>query len=562
MKQLKEFLRIVYPYSEGNRVRIIICSLLMLLIMIINTIQPLFFGALIDNMSKSYWNNTFIVIIWIGIIGLVSIILTFIQGIIQVKIATSVESELKKKIISSVLHLDFKTYSKSNQGMFINILENDVRSFSLLFTQKISLFINVISIPIVALIMIRISLTLTIISIASFPINSIIFKVFGKKIHQKESLIKNKIDYYLAFTQEIFKGFKTIKIYNVTNRFLSYYKKTVTDVYKASESKGYINTSGIILAQIMNLIGYLVMVLTGVYQIRKGVITIGNLVSFNSYSSNLSTSLNNLSKINAELQEIIVSINRIENVLRVKDSELKDDGSIALDRINNLSLINVEYRYDSSPNNALENINLTISSPGIYFIMGSSGGGKSTLLNLITGVYSDYKGDIFFNNVNQKNIPNEILRKKIAYITQESTVFSMSIKENLLLYNDSEESNLIEVCKTVNLLEFIESLPNKFETRLGFDGISLSEGQKQRICIARALLRNADVYICDEVTSSLDSINTQNVMRIFNEIAKTKLVFMVTHNQSIVGHNVLEVKNNQILKRYGKAHARTSLQKG
>ncbi|PFR54931.1 hypothetical protein COK29_30105, partial [Bacillus cereus] len=118
MRQLKEFLRIVYPYSEGNRMKIIICSLLMLLIMIINTIQPLFFGALIDNMSKSYWNNAFLVIIWIGIIGLVSIILTFIQGIIQVKIAASVESELKKKIIYSVLHLDFKTYSKSNQGMF------------------------------------------------------------------------------------------------------------------------------------------------------------------------------------------------------------------------------------------------------------------------------------------------------------------------------------------------------------------------------------------------------------------------------------------------------------
>ncbi len=181
---------------------------------------------------------------------------------------------------------------------------------------------------------------------------------------------------------------------------------------------------------------------------------------------------------------------------------------------------------------------------------GSSGSGKTTLMDLIAGLYSDYTGDIYLGEHNIKDIPQDILSKKLCYVTQEHFMFSQTIIDNLLLGIKTTDNKLKSICKKVNMHDYIESLPEKYHTKLGYNGINLSVGQLQRLSIARALLRDSEIYLFDEITSSLDKENENLIEHTIEGLKKEgKIIILITHKQPqslSFKSTVLKLKNGEV----------------
>ena len=191
-------------------------------------------------------------------------------------------------------------------------------------------------------------------------------------------------------------------------------------------------------------------------------------------------------------------------------------------------LKNVSFGYNNE--NVINNINISFNGYGKYVIVGESGSGKSTLFNLLLRFYDSYDGEILINKINVREISEMSLRNNVSVVRQEPYLFNSSIKDNLLLGNSSSDMNEIErVCSICNIHKFIMSLPNKYDTIVCEGGVGLSVGQKQRIAIARALLRKTPILLLDEITSALDNDTEESINELINYISKDHVVIIITH---------------------------------
>nr|WP_284693979.1 ABC transporter ATP-binding protein [Paeniclostridium ghonii] len=236
------------------------------------------------------------------------------------------------------------------------------------------------------------------------------------------------------------------------------------------------------------------------------------------------------SKLNSTIQQISVSITRVNEVLKYNIEKIteKIKKSKLSSSIEELTVRNLSYSTNENIE-ILKNTNLKFSKNNIYIIKGESGSGKTTLLNILSSFLENYTGEILLNNTELKHIDTKFIRNKISYITQENYLFSMSIKENIALYRDIDLDDIENVCKKLNIHETIISLPEKYDTIINKNGTNLSGGQIQRLCIARAIVTDPDVYLFDEITSSIDKKNTDEIVNIIEEISKNSIVILTSH---------------------------------
>ncbi|EHK2407893.1 ABC transporter ATP-binding protein [Clostridium perfringens] len=427
-------------------------------------------------------------------------------------------------------------FENTENGALLNKFENDIQTFSNLFIKNISIIIDIFTVFIIAFILIKINFLLAIITFFSFPISFVVFSYFGKKIQQKEILFKNKYDQYLSYLQEVFIGYKTIKTINNFNFFINKFDKIQKELYKLILKKFNINISGTLLMQLLNFISYILLIVIGVFQIFKNKLTLGGLVAFNTYSNTFNSSLFKLCNLNITLQESLISIKRISYLFDIDFSNTsfttvsKETNNL---KSSEITTKNLSFKYKTNSKNIINNLNIKIPKNSFTIIKGESGLGKTTLLNLLSGLYKDYEGEIFVGKENLNNINSNNLNKTIFLTLQEPMLFSDSIKNNLLLANPNADENLvINLCKKLNIHSYINSLPNKYNTQIGVNETNLSIGQKQRICLIRSLLTDSSIYLFDEITSALDFENELIVMNLLKDLSKTKTVVLVTHNKN------------------------------
>ncbi|WP_026883639.1 ATP-binding cassette domain-containing protein [Clostridium akagii] len=253
------------------------------------------------------------------------------------------------------------------------------------------------------------------------------------------------------------------------------------------------------------------------------------------YSSNFNNSLLKISQINMDLQQALVSIKRVLNLID-KDTEKEYIGNTRINHDifkSDIKIENLSFKYRENDKYILKDLNLNIKKNVITAIVGKNGQGKTTLLKILMGLYRDYEGKILFDGFSLEEVPFNKISNKISYVPQETFLFTGTIKENLLLANENATYyDIKSACKLVNIDDIIESFENGYDTQIGYDGISLSGGQKQRLGIARALLRKADLFLFDEITSSVD-IETDDIIKsVLKEISKNKTVILVTHKKT------------------------------
>ena len=523
---------------------------------IIGFVPPIFIGKAIDYAVNKDSENVIIMLGIIMVVLIVDSIVSIFESKLGVKINYLVTNEIKREIIKKIVNMEMGDIEEIGRGEFISRLE-DAEGIVQIFMDIVTLvFIDVVAFVFALVVMIFISPVLSFICLFNIPVIMIIQNIFGKKIGQKEYEIRHINDNYYSFIYEILDAIKEIKIFNLQKEICNRYKEKLNKYTKLSEDKSDISIISGFYSVIVNGIFQLLMLAIGCYFIMIGAISVGDYFTFNSYASRFNIELQKLAQFHMKKQMYFVSIYRLQELLfmssemeQISDNRNEDwhGGSI---RVNN-----VFFRYPQNEKIILNMETVTFEENEISVISGKNGAGKSTFFDLITRFYL-FEGKIYIGNVDINNLSLEQLRKEICYIQQKPHFFNGSIMENLRLNDtDISFSEIENACKKVGINDYIQQLPDKYNTIINETGVNFSGGQLQRLALARAILSKSSIILLDEITSGIDQQSKYLLYNAIRELKEHHTVLIISHDDDIhmiadkmvylVNGNVQEMSNSK-----------------
>ncbi|HIP92869.1 MAG TPA: ABC transporter ATP-binding protein [Desulfurobacteriaceae bacterium] len=461
------------------------------------------------------------------------------------KISFSILLEIREKLIEKILKLNFLNFYKNKTGFYLNVLVQDVNNLQQFLTNNIPLLVRNIFLALFLIIStFVINFKFALISYLTFPILIISVNFVNKKIKKYYKKIQNINDEILNLTSLIVNNLKEIKNLNLEYKFIEKYKeenKKLMEIFLKNKLFEVLSPN---LSQTLFflMVGFLFF-LGGKY-IISNELSVGGFVAFLTALVLVLDPIKKITKSVGEIQQNLISLTRILNVL--KEDEERTFGEI-LNNIEKIKLENVSLNLNQK--NILKNINLSFEKSKKYGIVGPSGSGKSSLINLLLGLLVPTSGNIYFNDIEISKINLRSLRDRISVVSQDIVLFPGTIFENLKIVKPTASFEEIkEACKKAQILDFIEKLPQKFNTKIGPGGINLSGGQKQRLAIARAILKDSDVLILDEATSALDLKTEKEITKIIDSLAKNKILIVIAHrlNTILNSDEIIVLKNGEI----------------
>ena len=374
---------------------------------------------------------------------------------------------------------------------------------------------------------------ITIIPAILYGVIVFVFKKPIKDVNRENMENDAKITSYMI---ESFTGIETVKAFNGERQVNLETEKGFIKLMKSSFKEGFImNIENSIKGAVEGIFGIAILWI-GAFQCLKGNLSIGQLIAYNSLLAYFLDPIVNLINLQGELQSAIVAGERLGEIL---DLELEKDEN-ENKKINpstlkgDIEFKDVDFRYGTRKL-ILEKLNLKIKQGEKIALVGESGSGKTTLSKLLMNFYSCEKGEVLINGYNIKDINIEALRDKISYISQDTFLFSGTIKENLMFGKEEVDfERIVEACKRAHIHDFINEQPLRYETIVEENGANFSGGQKQRLAIARALIREPEILIMDEATSSLDSITEKAIEKTMYEFSKGITTIMIAHRLSTI----------------------------
>ena len=474
----------------------------------------------------------------------------YIDGLVMSSYIKNTVNYLRTDIFSKIINKDIKDFSLDNSGKYISILYNDLKIiednfFNNLF-QVISCFISfIISLVVLFSISPTIVIFISIFGVLGFIIPNALSK---KLVIQKNEYSQN-LEQVTSITKDLFSGFEVIKGFNISNKINEIFKTASTNV--ETSKKKYSILEGIIrgFSLSFSVTIYLGVLLLGGYLMYKKSITVGTAIIIIQLSTHIVGPVKlSISLIN-QIRSVAMIADKIEEILEDTHDDFEN---IKLENFSkSICIENLNFSY-TEERKALDNINITFDKNKKYAIVGESGSGKSTLIKLLMRYYNDYDGKILIDNSNLKNIYSCDLYKNMSMIQQNIFMFDDSIKENIRLYSNHDDKDILDACKRSGLDKLLNKLPNGINSLVGENGNKLSGGEKQRIAIARALINNTQILILDESTSALDNETAYNLENSLLNLENLTLI-TVTHKliKNILNRydEIIVMKNGKIIEK-------------
>tara|TARA_Y100000590_G_scaffold463525_1_gene630499 strand:+ start:123 stop:1859 length:1737 start_codon:yes stop_codon:yes gene_type:complete len=492
------------------------------------------------------------------LIPIAIVITTFIKGIstylhfvTMSKVAFNIISNLQSEMFNKLMFFNLKFYSESKTGNLISRLINDTNFLRLAIVKSIT---GIIKEPLIIVFlignMIYQSWELTLFVIFAFPMALWPIRKIGKSIRKLTYAIQNEISSFSNVLGESIKGIRQVKAFNQEDYEINKANSTITKI------KNYFIKSAKIsnrLSPLMEFIGSLAIALSiyigGIFVLNE-TMTAGQFMSFLVSLLLAYKPIKSLGNINLSIQEGLSGAERIFELLDTKDIHLEKDTNTNTIKIidGKIEFKNISFAYSSK--NVLEKIDLDIPSGKKTALVGLSGSGKSTIINLILRFFDPHQGKILIDNQDISKCSLKSLRKNISLVTQETNLFNDSIEANIKYAKlNATKEEVYKVTEEAGAIDFIKSLPEGINTIIGESGIKLSGGQRQRIAIARALLKNAPILLLDEATSSLDNITEFEVQESISNLMKNKTSLIIAHRLTTIEDSdlIYLIKNGKVI---------------
>ncbi|MDG5113105.1 ABC transporter ATP-binding protein [Companilactobacillus pabuli] len=511
-------------------------------------------GIIVDQyIDKNRLRALIAVCIFLAIIYFISSIFTYFQNSIIIKVAQATSNQIRQDVFGNLQRLPMKYFDTHDNGDIMSRLTNDVDNINTALMQSfIQLFTGVISVIGMGLAMLILSPVLTLIAILS-TVATYLFSKGIAKLTQKAFLTQqDSLGKLNTQIEETISGKQIVQLFNHTNITLNEFNRVNSQYTKAAFKAQALSSIIGPFNNMTNNIAYLLITTVGAILIIGGFgnITVGIIFTFLIYLRNFTGPINNVLNLINTLQLSLASAQRVFQLI---DEEPEKDSQDFIDlpsAMGHVEFENVYFAYDKKM--ILKNINIVADPGEVIALVGPTGAGKTTIMNLLTNLYPLQKGRVLLDGHDVIKIKRHDLRHLVTVVQQESFLFNLSIRENIRLGRpNASDEEVISAAKAANADKFIEQLPNGYETILSENASQLSQGQRQLLSIARAFIAKSPVLVLDEATASIDSQTEVDVQRAMTDLMKDKTSFVIAHRLSTIKNadKILVIDHGQIIEK-------------
>ena len=553
MKELSSSRRFWNEYIKVYRLKIIISILLIAVVAISSSFYPLTINWSFKLIEEGNGKYLFIVMLIVPFIALLRGLSNYLQILLVNKTALNIVGDLQKKIYEKIIQSNIEIIEDNGAGNLISRLSNDTTLILQALERLMnSLLKDGLTALVLLITMIYLDWKLAIVISLLLPVVALPIYKIGKKVNNISKGAQIQIGKFTNLLNQSFQNIQTIKSFQLENREIQNtnqeIEKRIFNLYKLTKYRAIMSPIIEVLAGIF--IG-LLLTFAG-YQILEGNSTLGQLTAFITALLMISDPIKRISTLNSVYQEGLAAVERVYglysncNIIEDKPDSL----NFPVD-YNLLKFENISFKYKADQRNVLNNITFAIKEGTRNYIIGESGAGKSTIFKLLIRLHEAKSGEIKFGDTEIQDIQIKSLRSCVSVVSQNTFIFNDTLKNNINLEKNESSENIDfeKLMDDLNINNFADKLQNKYDTKIGIDGISLSGGELQRLAIARAIYKNAPLLLLDEATNSLDSINEIEINKTLDKYFKDKTVLIIAHKLETIkdADNIIVLKDGNMV---------------
>jgi len=538
MGEFLKNLKYAWTFSKSQKNTLILFLICNIVLGIIGIIVPIYSAKEIVALTGSLWSQLVYVVIVIFIIEIIRNISNYFANYFSSRIYRQINSNLQVEVSSEILRIESKKIESTSSGTLIQRINGDTSTIADVFSQlvfystdmasSIGVFIAIFLINKYAFVFILVA------SIISYMIDKKRVNVFGTK--RKE--VNKRRDAVTGFTGELVRGAQDVKMLNAENSFIDELKVRMNDLNDVILDRNVTNFGYHFLRGSFHDLSDLLFSFLCIYLILNNNLSIASVLVLSKYMNQVFSVSNTLSHILDLVKEFNISAERIFNLINSAEFPKEKFGAKHLNKVHgDFEFKDVCFSYDDK-REVLNNLSFKINANTTVAFVGKSGAGKTTIFNLLCKMYDIDAGSITIDGIDIRELDKDSIRGNITIISQNPYIFNMSFKENLrLVKQDVTDKEIKDACKLACLDDFIESLPDKYDTIVGEGGVNLSGGQRQRLAIARALVQKTEIILFDEATSALDNETQADIQDAINNMKKEYTILIIAHRLSTIVHS-------------------------
>lgn len=553
----KSILKKLTPYLYQYRYKFLFLVLLAIVGNILTLIGPYLVGKAINQIHVDMSRENFIYLGQISLALLFTYIsgayLSLIQNIKMNNISQNIVNVMRKNAFNKIHSFPLKAFNTMPQGNILTILINDIDNISSSLSQiGTRIVVNILTISTALIIMIYISPSLTIIQLILVTITGIFLKEITKRSKEKRRVQQRYLGKLNSFVDEILTGQAEVKSFSYEERAIEKFKKLNKD-YKENAVKAlFFSGFNFPTLNFINNIGYSLIIFTGALFMLKGKIDLGELSSFIIYSKLFNRPIASISEAYNIIQTVIVSSERFFHFMELEEDRLGGERELVSEKIRgDIEFKNVNFSYDGE-NPILKDLSFKAQAGKLIAIVGPTGGGKTTIVNLLMKFYDISSGSITLDGIDIDEYRKSDVRKLFGMVLQDSWLFTGTIAENIRYGNENiGDEDIINSAKLACAHDFISKLPMGYDTIVSEDNMVLSQGQKQLITIARIIASNPKFLILDEATSGVDTRTELRLQKAIANIIENRTSFVIAHRLSTIKNAdlILVLKDGRIIEK-------------
>ena len=471
---------------------------------------------------------------------------------ITLEIGNRVKQQIQNELAGNILLSDSEIIESKHSGKYMSHFLYDVGLInSMASTALLNIMKDTLTLTALLFVMFYQNWKLAFFSLIMMPLSAFVARSLGKRIAKattKGSLATGKLTTFLS---EILRGYKIIKIYQRENSEKKRASEAINDMTEKEIKIGKIMIRATPVMEI--LLGFMIagFIYFAGYLIANGEIGINNFFSFLAAMMLAYQPVRSLATLNMSIYQGAAAAERVFDVIDRKNLIQDDENAPELEIKNsNINFKNVKFKYQKSDDSAVKNITFVAQGGKVTALVGHSGAGKSTIMNLIPRFYQPQGGEIYIDDQNTKSVSLKSLRSKIAIVSQDTVLFDDTVENNIRFAKpDAGDDDIKNACKLAAAEDFILDLPQQYKTLIGENGSRLSGGEKQRLSIARAILKNSPIVLLDEATSSLDTESEEKVQNAMFNLTKNRTTIVIAHRLSTIkkANHIIVMKNGNIV---------------
>lgn len=549
MNKVSETQKFIQDHLKGQKRYLVVLLFILILGIALTSSLPLLYGKLVDHITEYRLKEFHIIFALYLTFSLLSLLLSSIEAFYGEWVSFLFSSQMKKNLFASIISLKCAEIEKRESGELISRLNGDVEVITSFCISLITSALTIIMNTAVALFFIlRLSGTLARIALLFLPLSIFTNYYFKKKYKEIQRCKRRFRDQFYSFQVQILSNIMAFRPFGIENKYTDKFSEYMREQWKITQKEKQINICSTLIGGIVSNLSSFALLYCSAKLIWDQSFSLGSMTAFMSYISQLTREINRMLNLNMESQNVIVSMQRITEMENLPSERQQLTFNTICRPLNTIKTRNLSFAYKPE-RMVLSGLSLKISDPGLYTIVGKNGSGKSTLLKLLAGYYDTYIGQILIGDQKIESIPLSQLRDSVKYISGTPYIENLSFYDNIrFFYKDIKENNIREAYHLVGLSNYIESLPDGYHTLVGANGTNLSNGQKQKLNIARALASEAPVLLFDEITSEIDGSSEAEINMILEQLATSRIIIHATHRiaSAQMGRQIFVMENGKI----------------